>query len=309
MRVLSQHYFRSPTEPQVLLVSIWATFSMALFGVFLGLLASSQAIIFDGVFALIDASMTVLSLLVARLLAREGSRRFQYGYWHLEPLVAAFNGSVLLILCLYALVNAIRGLIEGGGHQVSLDAAAAYSVVVCAICFVLLLYQGQANKRLHSELIRIDMKSFVMSAAITLALFAGFALATGAEHMGFGALRPYADSLVLLVLALGLLPLPVTIVLRAMREVFLMAPTDLHIRVREVMADVVQRHSMVGYKSYVAKTGRMHLVEIHVLVPAGFVSDIHAYDQIRQEISDELGPAIRLEQWLSISFTARADWT
>jgi len=309
MRALSQHYFRSPTEPQVLLVSIWATFSMALFGVFLGLLAGSQAIIFDGVFALIDASMTVLSLLVARLLAREGSNRFQYGYWHLEPLVAAFNGSVLLILCLYALVNAIRGLIEGGGHQVSLDAAAAYSVVVCAICFVLLLYQGHANKRLDSELIRIDMKSFVMSAAITLALFAGFALATGAEHMGFAALRPYADSLVLLLLALGLLPLPVTIVLRAMREVFLMAPTELHGRVREVMTDVIQRNGMVGYKSYVAKTGRMHLVEIHVLVPAGFVSDIHAYDQIRQEISDGLGPAIRLEQWLSISFTARADWT
>jgi len=79
--------------------------------------------------------------------------------------------------------------------------------------------------------------------------------------------------------------------------------------VREVMTDVIQRNGMVGYKSYVAKTGRMHLVEIHVLVPAGFVCDIHAYDQIRQEISDGLGPAIRLEQWLSISFTARADWT
>ncbi|MGI4985629.1 MAG: cation diffusion facilitator family transporter [Janthinobacterium lividum] len=302
-------YFNTPTEPQVLLVSIWATFGMAAFGIVLGLAAGSQAIIFDGVFAVIDASMTVLSLFVARLLARDGSRRFQYGYWHLEPLVAAFNGSILLLLCLYAIVNGIRGLLTGGGGEVSLDGAAVYSVLVCAVCVALYLYQRRANRRLDSALIRIDMQSFMMSGCITIALFFGFAAAALVERWGWPQLRAYADSLVLLLLALGLLPLPVRIVASAMRDVFLIAPEDLHRQVRQVVAAVVERHGLVGFKSYVAKSGRMHLVEIHILVPADFLAGISRYDAIRQEIADELGPAIRLDQWLSISFTARPGWT
>ncbi|MCY0388274.1 cation transporter [Robbsia sp. Bb-Pol-6] len=302
-------YFNTPTEPQVLLVSIWATFGMAALGIVLGLAVGSQAIIFDGVFAVIDASMTVLSLFVARLLAREGSRRFQYGYWHLEPLVAAFNGSILLVLCVYAIVNGIRGLLTGGGGEVSLDGAAIYSVLVCAVCVALYLYQRHANRRLDSALIRIDMQSFMMSGCITIALFFGFALAALVEQWGWPQLRPYADSLVLLLLALGLLPMPVRIVAGAMRDVFLIAPEALHRHVRQVVSAVVERYGLVGFKSYVAKSGRMHLVEIHILVPPDFLAGIARYDAIRQEIADELGPAIRLDQWLSISFTAKPSWT
>ena len=47
-----------------------------------------------------------LSLGVSRLLMSEGNRRFQYGYWHIEPIVVAFNGTVLMLLCLYAFLNA-----------------------------------------------------------------------------------------------------------------------------------------------------------------------------------------------------------
>ncbi|MGI4862123.1 MAG: cation diffusion facilitator family transporter [Janthinobacterium lividum] len=303
------HFLRYPSEPQVLIVSIWATFGIAVFGVLLGLLSNSQAIIFDGVFAVIDAAMTVLALFVARLLATDGSRRFQYGYWHLEPLVAAFNGSILLLLCLYAIVNAIRGLLAGGGGEVSLHAAAVYAAVVCAVCIALFLYQRRANRRLDSELIRIDMKSFLMSACITAALFAGFALAALVEQWGFPALRPYADSLVLLVLALGLLPMPVRIVATALREVFLIAPEALHRQVRDAVSAVVGRRGFLGFKSYVAKTGRMHMVEIHILVAADLTVSIADYDRIRAEIAQALGPTIRLDEWLSISFTARPEWT
>jgi len=302
-------YFRRPSEPHVLTVSIWATFGMAVFGVLLGLFSDSQAIIFDGLFAVIDASMTVLALFVARLLARDGSKRFQFGYWHLEPLVAAFNGSILLLVCLYAIVNGIRGLLAGGGEVVSLDVAAVYSAVICATCLLLYAYQGHANRRLNSELIRIDRKSFLMSACITVALFLGFALAAFAERLGWGCLRPYADSLVLLLLALGLLPMPVRIVAQSLREVFLIAPTDLHRQVRDVVAAVVAQHGFLGFESYVAKTGRMSMVEVHILVPQDWVASIDAIDRIRQQVADQLGPEVQLEQWLSVSFTARADWT
>ncbi|KKB61348.1 hypothetical protein WM40_23735 [Robbsia andropogonis] len=299
---------RSPSEPQVLAISIAATFAMAFLGILLGIIANSQAIIFDGVFAVIDASMTILSFFVARLLQHDGSRRFQYGFWHFEPLVAAFNGSILLLLCLYAIVDAIRSLFAGGGQQVALDVTAVYSVVVCLICVALYLFQFRANRTLRSALIAVDMQSFLMSGCITVALFGGFGLATLIEHGGYPEMGRYADPLVLLLLALGLLPIPARIVRDAMREVFLVAPPSVNDHVREVVSTVVHRHGMLDFASYVAKSGRMYLVEIHILVPHHHQVPVEGYDLIRAEIADALGPSFNLHQWLSIAFTARREW-
>ena len=306
MRVLQ--YVHRPSEAQVMRVSVWATAGIAVFGIVLGIASSSQAILFDGLFALIDASMSLLSLCVVQLLARDGSRRFQYGFWHFEPLVAAFNGSILLLLCLYAIFNAIRSLLTGGSAPVSLGVAGVYAVFVCVMCMALWWYERRANKRLDSELIRIDMKAFLMSTSISAGLFLGFAASALVERLGYASLRPYADALVLLCLALGLLPMPASIVYRAMREVFLIAPAHMHDRVRRAVASAVERHGLLDFRSYVAKTGRMYLVEIHILVDAQFRAEMAVYDRIRQEIGQELGGEVRLDEWLSISFTARAEW-
>lgn len=299
---------RAPTEPHVLAISIVATFTMAALGILLGIVANSQAIIFDGIFAVIDASMTILSFFVARLLLRDGSRRFQYGFWHFEPLVAAFNGSILLMLCLYAIVDAIRGLLAGGGQEVALGVTAVYSAIVCVICVVLYLFQLHANRVLRSALIRVDMQSFLMSGCITIALFGGFGLAALVAQWGYPEIGRYADPLVLLLLALGLLPIPVRIVRDAMREVFLVAPKGVNDHVRTAVATVILRHQLLDFASYVAKSGRMYLVEIHILVPPHYHVSVDLYDAIRGEIADALGPAYNLRQWLSIAFTARREW-
>ena len=78
-------------EQRALKLSILVTLGVSSLGVTFGLLAGSQSILFDGVFSTIDAAMSGLALLVARLAVREASERFQHGYWHLEPLVAALD--------------------------------------------------------------------------------------------------------------------------------------------------------------------------------------------------------------------------
>lgn len=295
------------SEQFVLGLSIWVTFAIAILGVMLGLLAESQSIIFDGLFSVIDAAMSMLALYVSRLLLREGSRSFQYGFWHLEPLVAAFNGIILLTLCVYAFINALKGFLDGG-RVVNFSSAAAYSVIVCGVCFGMYLYERRANRRLDSEFIRIDMKSFLMSGCITLALFAGFGISRLLAGMGYAHLEPYADPVILMVLVLGLLPIPIGIVAKALKEVFLIAPPELHYHVREVMAVMKERHGFVGYRSYVAKIGRVYMVDINVVVPADFEADIHRFDVLRQDIAKRLSEYVSLDRWLSITFTANPDW-
>ncbi|STX36916.1 cation efflux protein [Legionella feeleii] len=109
-------------EQQILKISIGMTFFLSITGIVFGLLSGSLAIVFDGMFDMIDAFMSILALLVTRLLTSEGNRRFQYGYWHVEPMVLVFNGSILILLSAYALINAIGSFLSGG-RELNFDLA------------------------------------------------------------------------------------------------------------------------------------------------------------------------------------------
>ena len=100
-------------EARVLRRSIAATLLVSALGIGFGLASGAQSIIFDGVFSVLDAALSLLSLMVTRLVAREDSRRFQHGFWHIEPMVIAVNGGITLLLCGYAFVTAATDLLAG----------------------------------------------------------------------------------------------------------------------------------------------------------------------------------------------------
>lgn len=116
-------------ERRALKISIAVTFLLAVIGILFGLLSGSLAIVFDGMFNMVDTVMSILAFFVARLLTRKGNRRFQYGYWHIEPMVLVLNGSILILLCTYAMINAIGSLMSGG-HELNFDWAFVFALLV-----------------------------------------------------------------------------------------------------------------------------------------------------------------------------------
>lgn len=294
-------------EQKTLRISIMVTMVMALLGVVFGLVSGSNAIVFDGVYSTVDAAMSLLALHVSRLLMKKGSERFQFGYSHFEPLVAAFNGSILLLLCFYAFIGAIASLLDGG-QVVAFDAAASYAGIVCAVCFACYLYERRIAGQLDSEFLRIDMQSWLMAASITLALLVGFAVAELLAYLGYPEYMPYADPVILLLLTIGLLPIPVDIVRRALRDIFQVAPSELDMKVQLVMQAALERYGFLAYESYVLKSGRTQMVDIHILVAEDYPASVVDVDRIRKEIADQLAPEVRLDQWLSIDLTARREW-
>jgi predicted Co/Zn/Cd cation transporter (cation efflux family) len=261
-------------EQRVLLHSIAVTIGTAVIGVLFGLLSGSLSIAFDGMFSVIDAAISSLALLVARLLTQEGGRRFQHGYWHIEPLVLAFNGGILIILCCYALVNAIGSLLEGG-RALAFDWAIGYTL---------------------------------MAAVISAALLLAFVIASAVQDTAYAGLSHFADPVVLAVLSICLLPLPVRTVVRAWGEILLITPSDLDLRIRRIMNVIVHRHGFARYKSYVAKVGRARFIEIHIVLPPGFEpDDVASQDAFREEIARAIGDD-GPQLWLTIAFTADPSW-
>ncbi|WP_136246949.1 cation diffusion facilitator family transporter [Halomonas borealis] len=296
-------------EQRALKLSIVMTLLVSSLGVAFGLLAGSRSILFDGVFSTIDAAMSTLALVVTRLIAREVSQRFQHGYWHLEPLAAALNGSILLLLCFYAFLNAVQGLMSGG-HELAFGVAIAYAMVVATVCFAMTAYQRRLNRDVGSEFVRIDMHGWLMAGLITGALLVAFVIALILERTPYAYLTPYVDSLLLAILILAFLPVPIGIVRRAMKEVFLIAPSAVDREVHAAMAPVMECDGLLAYSSHVAKAGRGHFIEIHIVTRPDFAAarGVGELDEIRTAIA--AGLSIPAEhRWFTVSFTADPTWS
>lgn len=295
------------TELRVLKVSITVTFILAIICILFGLLSGSLAIVFDGMFNMVDTAMSILAFLVARLLTSEGSRRFQYGYWHVEPMVLVFNGSILILLCVYALINAIGSLLSGG-RALNFDWAFIFALLMSVISIVMYLYVRHKNLKINSEFLRLDTQSWLISASISSSLLVAFWIATFLEGGAYHYLTPYIDPLILAMLTACLIFVPMAAVRDAMRDMFLIAPFNLDERVRSFLDELTIRHGFNKYSSYVAKIGRALFIEIHIVLPPGYpLASIEALDDIRHEIGEAIG-GDGPQRWLTVAFTAEESW-
>ena len=135
------------TEQRVLKRSVLLAAVLGSFAVVLGLLSGSMAIVFDGLFSVVDVAMGLLTLWVARLVMRPENRTFQYGYWHIEPMTLALYGGMLMVLCVYGFIDAV-GSFLAGGQEVELGWAIGYSLAMTAACFgMYLLREAQEPRR------------------------------------------------------------------------------------------------------------------------------------------------------------------
>ena len=293
-------------EQRTLKVSIALTVFLGVLGVASGLVTNSQAIIFDGMYSFVDVVPTVVSLLVVKLIARGNSHRFQYGYWHLEPLVAVLRDSILVVACIYAAIDAI-GALSSGGHEVEYGRAATWAAILCVIGFGMTLLLSRRAKLLQSPMLEVDARSWLVSACLSLGLLIGFVIATALAGTRFQEWIPYLDAIALLSMAVIMLPMPLIGLWRSMSDVLQVAPDELDTRVHAVMDSLVKDRRFLEYTSYIAKTGRGRFVEIHVLVPPDYRIDIATADAIRSEVSQRLNAGTPTF-WLTIDFTADRRW-
>ncbi len=304
-------------EQKLLAYSILATIVLAVAAIITGILSGASSIIFDGMYSSIDCLFSIAALLVVRLIEIDVNRRsrkapkfverFQYGFWHLEPMLLAINGLSLMIAIIYALFEAV-GKILNGGKLPHFDAAIGFSIFAVILCFGMAFYEQYFNRRIKSAFITIDAKSWIISGGIGLALLCAFTFANLIEGTGYEWILPYIDPAILALIALIMLPMPVRTVLRAMRDILMITPVDLDEHVNNVVDAIVEEYGFVGSQNYLAKVGRSTMIEIHLILPHHYkIAEVEELDKIRTEIGEKIGHA-GPDRWLTVSFTSSPQW-
>ena len=80
--------------------------------------------------------------------------------------------------------------------------------VYLAISLAMAWYGRRANRRLRSELIAMDARGWLMSAAITAALLVAFVIGLAIQGTSLEWISPYVDPAVLALVCLAIFPIP-----------------------------------------------------------------------------------------------------
>ncbi len=304
------------TEQGALRFSIATTPAVAALGIVFGWLSGSFAIVFDGVYSLVDGAMTMIALLVSRLIAgyaavgaqdRRFADRFTMGFWHLEPMVLALNGLMLSGAAVYAFINAVGSLFDGG-RPLQFGQAIVYAAITLLACSAMSVFALRVNRRLRSQLVALDAKGWMMSGAITAALLLAFVGGALVEGTALAWIAPYIDPAVLALVCVVIIPMPLGTIRQALADILLVTPVELKREVDAVAAATVARHGFLSYRAYVARVGRGRQIELYFIVPAGLPArTLEAWDAIRDEVGDALGAASP-DRWLTIVFTSDIEW-
>lgn len=282
-------------------------FAVAIAGIVTGFISGSQSILFDGFFSLIATFIKVLMLITAQLIAKESNQRFQFGFWHLEPMVLLIEGSFLLLIAIYAFLNGVFGIINGG-REIELGLVILYAAVFTVIEFGYYFWVRRKNRTLKSTLIQFDNISWLVDAMLSVGLLISFITALALTHQGYAQWAAYVDPAILIVLALSMLAPAFKILKPALRDVLGIAHDALDDKVREALEIASARHGFEGYKTYVQKHGRARFIEIHIVLPSGYpLTSVKTLDALREEIAELLGKADSA-RWLTISFTGDRRW-
>lgn len=270
------------------------TLAISLYGVVLGTVANllygiyiaADIVILNGVFALLNLVGASISLLAAKLVVRPADKIFQYGYSHVEPLVHCVNALMMMLLCFYALINGVEGL-RAGGHLVNSRHVIWFSIIGAVFSLVMWAYKVAVSRQIQSELLKNDTRKWIITLLFHLVALFGFAMLSILEEPYYTFWARYIDNMLVVIMAAVLFAIPLNILKRHLRAILHMVSMDeaLIVRINHVMEEIGSCSGVVTYTSHIVEIGRVHFIDIYVLVDQHFtLQGITQQDGLRERV-------------------------
>jgi len=297
-------------EKKILSFSIISAFLFALTGSIWGILINSQVILFDGIYSFISVILSAVSLLASEIIKKEDDKMFQFGRSQVEPITIVFKSLIIIAICVYAFVNAINSIFEGG-RSVSSPSAILYSIFTTIACLVCWIYVHNSKKKIrNSGLLKIESKEWLMDTLLSSAVLIGFIFSYYIEKTIYKDFVVYFDPLMVIIVTLFFIKLPVIDLINNIKELLLMAPDDEVLKIINSVVNTIKiKNHFDDILLRTAKRGRIISIEVNFISHnPNLKLSMYELDLIREELEMELEKEINYEQWLTITFMNNEKW-
>ncbi len=252
-------------------------------------IASSQAILLDGLFNLAYFATGLFTLRVARLVQLGDDEDFPFGYGYFEPLINGVKGILVFGVTMMAFVGAVEALLTGG-RSIAAGPAIIYGSVATLACCVLAFITHRGAKRTGSPLIRADAENWIVNGAVSAGVLIAFVGVLKIQDTALAFLAPYIDPVVvLLVIALSI-SVPVRIAWQALMELLNRAPRpEIVKQVRSIVEANLVDLPVKKLFVRVVQPGRTRMVLAHVVLPDDYpVDGLATLDALRAKTQEHL---------------------
>ena len=134
-------------------VGIFVNILLVGFKAFVGILASSIAIIMDAVNNLTDALSSLITIIGTKLAGKKPNKKHPYGYGRIEYLTSSLIAFIILFAGFTAIYESIKSLIDG--QKPSYDTTSIIIISVAIVVKLLLgLYFRYVGKKVESDALK-----------------------------------------------------------------------------------------------------------------------------------------------------------
>ncbi len=295
------------TESSTLAFSAFMALLIGCAGIVATLASNSQAILLDGLFNLIYFSVALVTIKVSKLASRPDSESYPFGYSYFESLVNLCKGLLILGVSIFALVDAVAALLTGG-RDIAAGLAVIYALFATAACSLTAWVMHRSQRHVSSPLVAADKLNWLVNSVISAAVLAAFCLVMLFEHLGWQAILPYVDAVLVIAVVVLCLGVPVRMASQALQELLNKTPEEaIAAPVRRAVANALAGTDTQEVRVRMVRPGRLLYVMVHVVLPEEPDLTIVHQDALRARVDEEVRHYYSLVV-CDVVFTANTRW-
>ncbi|PSW05711.1 cation transporter [Photobacterium lipolyticum] len=212
-------------ERRLLHCSTVSSLLFSLMGIGLGQWMGSLVIVFDGAYSLVSLVLTLVSLVAAAYIRKPVANRDPEKLARVEPMVIAFKGLVITMMCCVSFISAVKA-IHHGGRDVDTGLALAFGVINVVGCFANYWFISTIGKKAQSGLVDAEVKQWLMDTVISGAVLVGFVVAKLLALSELSAYASYADPVMVVIASIYFVIVPLKMMFEALSELQVVQPRE-----------------------------------------------------------------------------------
>jgi len=291
-------------EKRILLFSTILAVAFAFFGLFGGFLANSDMILFDGIYSLISAGLSVFSIFALGQMNIPDEDKYPFGKAHFEPMIVILKSLIIIGMCLFSTANAVLNLMNGG-NEMNLGIGLYYSMFSVIGCSFMSFVILSKNKIIKSQILKAEFNQWIGDTLLSAGVLLGFLLCYGLNLMGVNKFNHYIDSIMVICSSVIFISMPMKSLMRSIREIFFVKADNIIIEQLKAVIDEFNGELKAKYKLRAVQIGRELSVEVNFLTDKDVT--IVQVDNFRKKIANII-TGLNKSHWINVNFTSNEDW-
>ena len=292
---------------KVLKYSVIFTITFTIIALIVGILTSSQVILFDGVFNLVGVALTYLSIFSMKFIKKKDTWNYPFGKETFEPFIVITQYCIILFICTSNIFSAIQIIIEGG-REINITSGILYGIFAATYNIAVYIYLKLLTKEHSTAISEVEVAQWKFSYLLGVGILLGFSIAWLIELTPLIRYADFVDPILTIIITATFTKTAIVSIGECVRELMLASPTE------EITQSIMKKIDEINldydFSDKVLRLGKVGgkiIIEIDYIIEKNSELDsIDIQDELRRKIKKAVID-LPYEKWLNVNFMGDID--